>query len=166
MIASIRGLSGRAPRRYFGDSSDPQRARVRDLKEETLRVFRTRVVNPKWMASMRRHGYKGALELAATVDYLFGYDATAGVMEDWMYQRVAEAYALDPSMQRFFRESNPWALRDAAARLIEAMDRGLWKQPSPQVREALQAAYLRADADVEARASTMPSLIGPGDEQV
>jgi cobaltochelatase CobN len=166
MIASIRGLSGRAPRRYFGDSSDPHRARVRDLKEETLRVFRTRVVNPKWMASMRRHGYKGALELAATVDYLFGYDATAGVMEDWMYQRVAEAYALDPSMQRFFRESNPWALRDAAARLIEAMDRGLWKQPSPQVREALQAAYLRADADVEARASTMPSLIGSGDEQV
>jgi len=67
MIAAIRALSGKAPRRYFGDSSDPDRVRVRDLKEEALRVFRSRVVNPKWTESMRRHGYKGALELAATL---------------------------------------------------------------------------------------------------
>jgi cobaltochelatase CobN len=68
MIAAIRALGGKTPRRYFGDSADPQRAKVRDLREEALRVFRTRVVNPKWIASIQRHGYKGALELAATVD--------------------------------------------------------------------------------------------------
>src|SRR5437588_2084676 len=112
MIAAIRSLTGANPRRYFGDSADPQRPRVRDLKEEALRVFRSRVVNPKWIDSIRRHGYKGAQELMATVEYLFGYDATARVMEDWMYERVAHTYALEPEMQRFFRQSNPWALRD------------------------------------------------------
>jgi len=153
MIAAIRAVSGVNPRRYFGDSADPQRPRVRDLREESARVFRTRVANPKWIASMRRHGYKGALELAATVDYLFGYDATAGVVADWMYARVAQAYALDGETQRFLRDANPWALRDIAARLLEAMDRRLWRDPSPDLRDALQAAYLAAESDVEARSS-------------
>ena len=93
MIATIRALSGLAPRQEFGDSQDPSRPRVRDLKEEALRVFRTRVINPKWLAAIRRHGYKGGLELNATVDYLFGYDATTGVVDDWMYERLAESYA-------------------------------------------------------------------------
>jgi len=153
MIAAIRSLAGRNPRRYFGDSADPQRARVRDLKEEALRVFRSRVVNPKWIASMRRHGYKGALEMAATVDYLFGYDATSDVVDDWMYERVAQAYALEPEVQAFFIESNPWALRDLTSRLMEAMDRGLWHDPTPEMREALQAAYLLAESDVESHAN-------------
>ena len=153
MIATVRALGGRPPRCYFGDSADPQRARVRSLKEEALRVFRTRVVNPKWIASIQRHGYKGALELASTVDYLFGYDATSNVVDDWMYERLAEKYALDPDMQGFFRESNPWALRDVASRLIEAMDRGMWRQPTPEMRQALERAYLAGEADVEARAT-------------
>ena len=126
MIATIRALSGAAPRRYFGDTSDPARAAVRDLKQEALRVFRTRVVNPKWIDSITRHGYKGALELAATVDYLFGYDATADVVDDWMYEEVTRAYVADPAMQAFFARSNPWALKDMSARLLEAVDRGLW----------------------------------------
>ncbi|MBI4498180.1 MAG: cobaltochelatase subunit CobN [Chloroflexi bacterium] len=150
MIAAIRALSGKNPRRYFGDSADPARAKVRDLKEEVLRVFRTRVVNPKWLDSIRRHGYKGALELAATVDYLFGYDATGDVAEDWMYARLAKTYALDPAMQEFFRQSNPWALRDVAARLIEAADRGLWEKPG-DLRGALEQVYLDVEADLEGR---------------
>ena len=127
MIATIRALSGSAPRRYFGDTSDPARARVRDLKEEALRVFRTRVVNPKWIGRIQEHGYKGALELAATVDYLFGYDATADVLDDWMYAEVTRAYVLDPEMQAFFARSNPWALeghRRAAARGDRSRDVG------------------------------------------
>jgi len=148
MIATIRALSGKSPRKYFGDSADPARARVRDLKEEALRVFRTRVVNPKWIESIQRHGYKGALELAATVDYLFGYDATADVVDDWMYARVAETYALDPTLQAFFQQSNPWALRDLTARLLEAIDRGLWAEPG-DLRAALQQTYLKADAALE-----------------
>lgn len=127
MIAAIRALSGKPPLAYFGDSSDPGRVRIRSLKEEAARVFRARVINPKWLQAMVRHGYKGGLEMAATVDYLFGYDATADVVEDWMYAEVAERYALDAETQAFLRRSNPWALREIAQRLLEAIQRGLWK---------------------------------------
>ncbi|MSQ27731.1 MAG: cobaltochelatase subunit CobN [Dehalococcoidia bacterium] len=150
MIATIRALTGKNPRRYFGDSADPQRAKVRDLKEEALRVFRSRVVNPKWIASVQRHGYKGALELAATVDYVFGYDATAQVMEDWMYARLAESYVLDPTMQEFLAKSNPWALKDMAGRLLEAIDRGLWHDPGG-LADSLRQTFLDAEAGLEGR---------------
>jgi cobaltochelatase CobN len=154
MIATIRALTGKLPRRYIGDSADPQRVRVRDLKEETLRVFRSRVVNPKWLAAMRQHGYKGGLELTATVDYLFGYDATSSIMEDWMYEQTSQAYALDPETQNFLRQSNPWALRDIVTRLFEAATRGLWKQPAAETLDALQEVLLSAEADIESRSET------------
>jgi cobaltochelatase CobN len=151
MIATIRALSGQAPRRYFGDSADPRNPRVRDLREEARRVFRTRVVNPKWLESIRRHGYKGGLELAATVDYLFGYDATADVVDDWMYAGLAQKYVLDPAQQDFLRASNPWALHDIAGRLLEAVERGLWQRPDPELLDQLRASYLDADSEIEGR---------------
>src|SRR4029079_8262778 len=101
MIASIRSLSGRQPKAYVGDSARPEAARVRDLREEALRVYRSRVVNPKWLAAIQRHGYKGGLELAATVDYIFGFDATAHVAPDFVYAGLAEHYALSPERQAF-----------------------------------------------------------------
>jgi cobaltochelatase CobN len=140
MIATVRALTGKNPRRYFGDSSNPARVRTRDLREEARRVFRSRVVNPKWLASMRRHGYKGALEVAATVDYLFGYDATAQVLDDWIYHSLAEEYLRNEEMQQFFAESNPWAWQAIAERLLEAVERGLWKDPDPADLALLQAA--------------------------
>ncbi len=154
MIATIRALTGSQPRKYFGDSHDPSRPQVRDLKEETLRVFRSRVVNPKWLDSIRRHGYKGGLELTATVDYLFGYDATAQVMDDWMYEQVAETYALDPEMQRFLEEANPWAQNAIAERLLEAAGRGMWAEPKQQTLDALQALFLHSETLLEARGET------------
>ncbi len=151
MIATVRALTGRNPRQFFGDSSDPARSRVRDLQDEARRVFRSRVVNPKWMESMKRHGYKGAFELAATVDYMFGYDATAQVVEDWMYQDVTEEYVLNEDMQQFFRQSNPWALRGIVERLLEAIERGMWETPSPEVLDQLRELYLELENDLEAR---------------
>ena len=91
----------------FGDSADPARPRVRSLAEEAARVVRTRVLNPKWIEAMTRHGYKGAFEMAATVDYLFGYDATAGVVEDWMYEQVTDAYVADPEIRKFLERVQP-----------------------------------------------------------
>ena len=140
MIATVRALTGRNPRRYFGDSSDPDRVRTRDLREEARRVFRSRVVNPKWLESMQRHGYKGALEIAATVDYLFGYDATSQVLEDWMYKRLVDEFLRSESMQQFFSESNPWAWQAIAERLLEAVERDLWEDPDPQDIALLEAA--------------------------
>jgi cobaltochelatase CobN len=148
MIATVRSLTGHAPRAYFGDTQDPDRPRLRDLKQEADRVFRTRVVNPKWISAIQRHGYKGGLEVAATVDYLFGYDATANVLDDWQYARVAEAYALDPEMRAFMEASNPWALRDLTGRLLEAADRGLWSDAG-ELRGRLESALLAAEAAVE-----------------
>ena len=154
MIATIRALSGQQPRHYFGDSHDPSRAQVRDLKEETLRVFRSRVVNPKWLASIQRHGYKGGLELTATVDYLFGYDATAQVMDDWMYEDVAQSYAFDPAMQEFLRDANPWAQNAITERLLEAASRGMWAEPRPETLDQLRELYLRSEELLEERGET------------
>ncbi|MDA0262785.1 MAG: cobaltochelatase subunit CobN [Chloroflexi bacterium] len=151
MIATVRALTGSNPQQFFGDSSDPTRARVRKLEEEARRVFRTRVVNPKWIDSMKRHGYKGAFELSATVDYMFGYDATAQVIEDWMYENVTESYVLDPETQEFFQQSNPWALRDIVERLLEAIERGMWENPPEDMKEKLQNMFLDLEADLEAR---------------
>jgi len=158
MIATIRALTGRQPQHYFGDTHDPSRPAVRDLQQEALRVFRSRVVNPKWLESITRHGYKGGLELAATVDYLFGYDATAGVVEDWMYEQVAQSYALDPAMREFFARSNPWALHAIAERLLEAAQRGLWEAPTPDTLDALRATLLDSEAMLEARSEGVPNV--------
>ena len=155
MIATVRALTGKNPRRYFGDSSNPARVRTRDLREETRRVFRSRVVNPKWLASMRRHGYKGALEVAATVDYLFGYDATAQVMEDWMYHSLTEEFLRSEEMQQFFAESNPWAWQAIAERLLEAVDRGLWQDPDPDDLELLKRAQAVGLQDLQRRQAVM-----------
>jgi cobaltochelatase CobN len=149
MVATVRALTGSAPKAYIGDSTRPESVRTRSLSEETARVFRARVVNPKWLEAMRRHGYKGAFELAATVDYLFGYDATAGVVDDWMYEKLAAEYVRDETNQDFMRKSNPWALRGIAERLLEAADRGLWEQPDPRTLEHLRAAYLELEGDLE-----------------
>jgi len=150
MVATIRALTGVQPKAWFGDSADPARPRVRSLDEEAARVVRTRVVNPKWIAAMQRHGYKGAFEMAATVDYLYGYDATAHVVEDWMYERVTAAYVGDPAVRKFFEQSNPWALRSIAERLLEAVERGLW-EPSDDALATLRSALLEAEGWEEDR---------------
>jgi cobaltochelatase CobN len=149
MVAMVRTLTGRSPAAYVGDSALPEQVKTRTLGEETHRVFRARVVNPRWIAAMRRHGYKGAFELAATVDYLFGYDATAGVVDDWMYQKLAEEYVFDPENREFMERSNPWALRGITERLLEAADRDLWAEPDPGTLDRLRETYLRLEGDLE-----------------
>ncbi|MGH9163431.1 MAG: cobaltochelatase subunit CobN, partial [Vicinamibacteraceae bacterium] len=151
MIASVRSLTGRQPKMYFGDSSRPDLAKVRDLREEALRVYRSRVVNPKWLESIQRHGYKGGLELAATVDYVFGFDATAHVAPDFVYEGIAAEYALSPEVQAFLERSNPWALHAIADRLLEAAERQMWKNADEATLDALRDVRLKAESFVEAR---------------
>jgi len=154
MVATVRALTGRAPAAYIGDSTNPDAVRTRTLSEETARIFRARVVNPRWLDAMQRHGYKGAFELAATVDYLFGYDATAGVVADWMYEKLAQTYVLDEQLRKFFAESNPWALHGIAERLLEAAQRRMWEHPEPETLAALQQAYLDTEGDLEGGVGT------------
>lgn len=149
MVATVRALTGADPKAYVGDSTSPDAIRTRTLREETARVFRARVVNPKWIAAMQRHGYKGAFELAATVDYLFGFDATAGVVHDWMYEKLAREYVLDETNQAFLRRSNPWALHGIVERLHEAAERGMWADPDADILTAMQQVYLEVEGDLE-----------------
>src|SRR5213078_3620307 len=149
MVAMVRHLTGNSPAAYIGDSAMPDLVRTRTLAEETRRVFRARVVNPRWLAAMARHGYKGAFEMAATVDYLFGYDATAGVVDDWMYEQLAASYVFDEQTSAFLRKSNPWALRGIAERLLEAADRGLWASPEDGTLEELRSVYLELEGELE-----------------
>ena len=149
MVATVRALTGAEPKAYVGDSTSPDAVRTRSLTEETARVFRARVVNPRWIGAMQRHGYKGAFELAATVDYLYGFDATAGVVTDGMYEQLAESYVLDKQNQDFMKHANPWALRGIIEKLNEAADRGLWAEPDPELMAEMQQVYLDVEGDLE-----------------
>ena len=149
MVATVRALTGTTPAAYVGDSTRPEYVRTRSLVEESARVFRSRVVNPRWIEAMKRHGYKGAFELAATVDYLFGWDATTGVVADWMYEQLTASYVLDEQTRKFLVTSNPWALRSITERLLEAADRGLWAAPEAGTLQQLRDAYLEVEGQLE-----------------
>ena len=149
LTAAVRHLKGENPTTYFGDNSQPNNPRVRHLKEEIARVYRSRVVNPKWIEGVMRHGYKGAFEMSATVDYLFAYDATTKCVEDFMYQGVANSYLFDSKVQQFIQEKNPWALRDMAERLIEASMRGLWQSASEEIIDRLRSIAHQAESLIE-----------------
>jgi cobaltochelatase CobN len=157
MIACVRALTGKNPVAYFGDSANPELPKVRTLAEEAARVFRTRVVNPKWIHSVMRHGYKGAFEMASTIDFLFGYDATAQVVQDWMYEGVTRAYLSDPEVRKFLEEKNPWALKGMAERLLEAIQRGMWEEPSEEIRQLLEQLILDTDELLEGRSEQEPT---------
>ncbi|MBP0027260.1 cobaltochelatase subunit CobN [Roseofilum sp. Guam] len=149
LTAAVRSLTGKNPTVYFGDHAIMNHPKIRTLQEEINRVYRSRVVNPKWIAGVMRHGYKGAFEMAATVDYLFAYDATTHCVADHIYEGVSEAYLLDPKVQKFVEKHNPWALRDMAERLLEAHQRGLWTSASAERVDELRAIVHQAEASIE-----------------
>ena len=141
MLAATETLAGASVASYHGDHSQVDRPRIRTLKEELNRVIRARALNPKWIDGVKRHGYKGAFEMAATVENLFAFDATTHLIDDHHYQSLADAYVLDPATRDFMREHNPQALRDLTERLIEAQQRGLWQSPG-EYRDALEEQLL------------------------
>jgi cobaltochelatase CobN len=149
LTAAVRSLTGQNPVTYFGDHSRPERPQVRLLKEEIAKVYRSRVVNPKWIAGAMRHGYKGAAEMAATIDFLFAYDAMAQCVEDHMYEGVMQAYLLDDQVQAFLQDKNPWVLREMAERLLEAQQRGMWQTTSMVKLDQLRAIANQAEGQIE-----------------
>jgi cobaltochelatase CobN len=137
MTAAVETLKGEKPAIYHNDHSRPERPVVRTLEEEIGRVVRARVVNPKWIAGVMRHGYKGAFEMAATVDYMFAFAATTGAVRDHHFEAVYQAYLMDEDVRDFIAEKNPDALREMADRLAEAIERGLWTPKSNSAMFAL-----------------------------
>ena len=150
MTAAVRHLSGRQPTVYHNDHSRPESPKISTLEDEIARIVRARVVNPKWIAGVMRHGYKGASEMAATVDYLFAFAATAHAVGDHHFDAVYDAYLADAEVRAFVQSNNPSALREMAERLLEAQERGLWKPRSNA-----------AHADLAALAGAPVGPVGP-----
>jgi cobaltochelatase CobN len=138
MTAAVRHYSGQQPAVYHNDHSRPFAPKIHTLEDEIGRVVRARVVNPKWIAGVMRHGYKGAFEMAATVDYLFAFAATARVVADHHFDAVFEAYLNDPEILAFLRQNNPAALSEMAGRMQEALERGLWTTRSNSAAASLR----------------------------
>ena len=151
LAVAVEHLGGARPAVYHNDHSRPETPRIRTLKEEIARVVRARVVNPKWIAAMQRHGYKGGFEMAATLDYLFAFAATTGMVENHHFDAVYTAFMEDESVRGFLARKNPDALREMADRFLEAVERGLWKPRSNSARGALRAV---ADGPAPSRAHT------------
>ena len=126
MTAAVEQASGQRPRVYHNDHSRPERPVIRTLEEEIGRVVRSRVVNPKWIGGVMRHGYKGAFEIAATVDYMFAFAATTGAVRTHHFDLAFDAFIGDDGTRRFIADNNPAALREIAERFREAAARGFW----------------------------------------
>lgn len=148
MSNAVEVFSGKAPTVYHNDHSNPMAPKVRTLKEELNRVIRSRLLNPKWIHAMREHGYKGAFEMSASVDYLFAYDATTNLIDDYQYQQVADTLLFDPENKAFLEQNNPNALEEMAERLLEATQRQMWQQPG-EYQNALQDLLLELDGKQE-----------------
>ncbi len=137
LALAVRHLSGRAPAVYHNDHSQPDRPRIRTLREEIGRVVRGRAANPRWIAGVMRHGYKGAAEIAATVDYLFAFAATARAVDDAHFDALYDAYIGNAAVRDFMAASNPAALAETRARFREAVERGLWRPKRNSIRAGL-----------------------------
>lgn len=148
MSNAVSVYKGEAPVVYHNDHSNPSSPKIRTLKEELNRVIRSRVLNPKWINAMREHGYKGAFEMAASVDYLFAYDATTDMVDNYQYEKVADALVFDSDNQQFLQQNNPHALEEMAERLLEASQRGMWSD-NAQYEERLQDLLLDIDTQQE-----------------
>ncbi|WP_246793838.1 cobaltochelatase subunit CobN, partial [Rhizobium leguminosarum] len=139
MAAAAEQLAGARPSIYHNDHSRPEKPVIRSLEEEIGRVVRGRVVNPKWIAGVMRHGYKGAAEIAATVDYLFAFSATTGAVDAHHFEAVYQAFVADAGVRDFMIEKNPAAYNEMKERLLEAIDRSLWTPRSNSARFDLAA---------------------------
>lgn len=145
MANAVQSVKGEQPSIYFGDHARPDNPKVKTLKEELLKVYRSRVINPKWIEGVKRHGYKGAFEMAATMDYLFAYDATTNLVDDFMYEGITQEYLFNDENRQFIGQVNPWALKDMTERMLEAIQRGMWSTPKPETLERLQGMFVESE---------------------
>ena len=149
LSAAVERVRGVKPQLWFGDHSRQQRPRMHRLEREFDKVLRSRLLNPRWIEGMQQHGYKGGFEMAASLDYLFAYDASTDRIPDWSYGALCDRWLGDASVLAFLRRCNPWALRDMAERLLEAHHRGLWEGAAVGQLEGLRALVLESEALVE-----------------
>jgi len=130
LIATAHSLSGQKPAAYHNDHSRPQSPVARTLENEISRVMRSRVLNPKWMNGVMRHGYKGAFEIIATIDYMFAFAATTGAVKSHHFDLAFQAFVLDKTVSDFIKQNNCHGYDEMLVKFNEATTRGLWTPKS------------------------------------
>ena len=149
LSAAIEASSGKRPELWFGDHSRRERPRLHRLERELDKVMRSRLLNPRWIEGMQQHGYKGAFEMGASLDYLFAYDAATDRVPDWCYGALCDQWLNTPEIVEFLERRNPWVLRDMAERLLEASNRGLWEGAADQQIQLLKGLISSSEAQIE-----------------
>ena len=153
LISAIKKTSGTDPQAYFADNSRYQRPRIHKLSKEIDKVVRSRLLNPKWIEGMKKHGYKGAFEMSASLDYLFSFDATTNLVPNWCYQSILNNWLKNNDTKNFISDNNPWALRDIAERLLEASNRKLWTNPTNEEISSIKTLLSDVDSKIETYSS-------------
>ncbi|MDD1728041.1 MAG: cobaltochelatase subunit CobN, partial [Methanospirillum sp.] len=148
MTIAAETVKGHKIATYYGDTRDPESVEVRTLAEEINRVVRTKLLNPKYIEGLKEHGYAGASELSRRIGRVYGWDATTGQVDDWIFDDIARTFMLDERNHRFFEENNPYALEEIGRRLLEAHQRGVWKA-DPEVIEGVKNSYLLIEGVME-----------------
>lgn len=148
LTVATKHLSGREVKSYYGDTRDLSQVEVRTLAEEIERVARTKLLNPKWIEGMKKHGYKGAGDISKRVGRLYGWQATTKEVSEWIFDEIARTFLMNEENRQFFRDHNPWALEEIGRRLLEAWQRGLWN-PAEDVKENLKKIYLEIEGWLE-----------------
>lgn len=148
LVACVKANSGKTPISLTGHSDNPERPVVRDTSTETARIMRSRILNPKWLEGLKRHGFKGAQDISKSVDSFFGWDASAETAEDWMYEKIAECFLFDKKTREWIEEVNTSVIYNIAGKLLEANKRGMWSAKAETLSE-LQKIYLRTEGLLE-----------------
>lgn len=148
LISAVKRASGKAPTALNASAADPERIDTKTVQEETAKIIRARACNPKWIEGLKEHGFRGAQEFSAMLDIAFGWDATADVVEDWMYDNMADTYLLDEKLSDWIKENNRWALHAMAERLLEAQARGMWDADEERLAK-IRELYLETDGELE-----------------
>lgn len=133
---------------FMGDGSDPSRVRIRGTKEELQFVYRSKILNPKFIDGLKRHGYRGVSEIANLTEYTFGWGATSDIVDDWVYEKLAETYLFDKDTREWMEDENPHAMSSMMQRLFEAADRGMW-DARPETLEKMRSIYLELEGRIE-----------------
>ena len=144
MNACVKAYGNKDPVSVIGEASDPKNVKTRLLEEEIRFIFRSRVLNPRWMEGLKPHGFRGVQEIMHTIEYTFGWDATSDAVDDWEYQACAEHFLFDEENRKWIEENNPYALHSMAGRLLEANERGFWDTDEETIKK-LQEIYLETE---------------------
>lgn len=111
---------------YHLDATNPDAPRARLLPEEIARVVRARAANPGWADGMMRHGFRGAAEIAATLEHMAAFQNLAGVVAPHLFDAYYEATLGRDDLIGFMEAANPQALAAMRGRFAALRAAGLW----------------------------------------